>query len=128
MGAGRETVRNFPRMMMADGKVDMANATGVPIGFAVENASFPAAEDEAVGICLLGSGGVIRNDTWNTGASAGELVYVVDAGGTDGLFDQATDIDLEDGDYWTVVGVMQAVGDPDILVFPVPAFATDDGT
>ena len=51
-------------MMMADGKVDMANATGIPIGFAVEesNDGWPAAEDESIGVCLLGSGGVIRND------------------------------------------------------------------
>ena len=49
---------------------------------------------------------------------------MVDAGGTDGLFDPADEIDLEDGDHWTLVGVMQ---EEDIIIFPAPAFATDDG-
>ena len=113
-------------MMQADGKVDMANATGVPIGYAVEesNDGWPAADTESIGVCLIGSGGVIRNDGW-TGHTAGEIVYVVDAGGTDGLFDPADEIDLEDGDHWTAVGVMQ---EEDIVIFPVPAWTTDDGT
>jgi len=113
-------------MMQTDGYVDQANATGVPIGYAVEtNDTWPAtAETDLVGVCLLGSGGVIRNDGW-TGHTAGEIVYVVDAGGTDGLFDPADEIDLEDGDYWTAVGVMQ---EEDIVVFPAPTFFTDDGS
>jgi hypothetical protein len=112
-------------MMMDDGKVDMANATGIPIGFAVEetNDGWPAADTESIGVCLIGSGGVIRNDGW-TGHTAGEIVFTVDAGGTDGLFDPDDEIDLEDGDYWTAVGVML---EEDVIIFPVPAWATDDG-
>jgi len=113
-------------MMMSDGKVDMANASGVPIGFAVEesNDGWPAADTESIGVCLIGSGGTIRNDGW-TSHTAGEIVYTVDAGGTDGLFDPADEIDLEDGDFWTAVGVMQ---EEDIIIFPVPAWVTDDGS
>jgi len=113
-------------MMMADGKVDMANATGVPIGFAVEesNDGWPAADTELIGVCMIGSGGTIRNDEW-TGHTAGEIVYTQDADGTAGFFDPADEIDLEDGDYWTAVGVMQ---EEDVIIFPVPAFGTDDGT
>jgi hypothetical protein len=113
-------------MMQADGKVDMANASGYPIGFAVEesNDGWPAADTESIGVCLIGSGGVIRNDGWTT-FTAGNIVYVVDAGGTDGLFDTAGNIDLEDGDHWVPVGVMQ---EEDVIIFPVPAWATDDGT
>jgi len=113
-------------MMQTDGYVDQADATGVPIGFAVLcNDSWPAtAETDLVGVCLIGSGGVIRNDAW-TGHTAGEIVYVVDADGTAGTFDPADEIDLEDGDHWTAVGVMQ---EEDVIIFPVPAWATDDGT
>jgi len=113
--------------MQTDGKVDMANASmNTVIGFAVEetNDGWPAAEDETIGVCLLGSGGVIRNDGWAS-FTAGQLVYVVDAGGTDGLFDVSGNIDLEDGDHWTLVGVMQ---EEDIIIFPAPAFVTDDGS
>ena len=113
-------------MMQTDGYVDQADATGVPIGFAVLcNDTWPAtAETDLVGVCLIGSGGVIRNDDW-TGHTAGEIVYVVDADGTAGTFDPADEIDLEDGDHWTAVGVMQ---EEDVIIFPVPAWATDDGT
>jgi len=113
-------------MMMPDGKVDMANATGIPIGFAVEesNDGWPAADTESIGVCMIGSGGTIRNDEW-TGHTAGEIVYTQDADGTAGFFDPADEIDLEDGDHWTAVGVMQ---EEDVIVFPVPAWTTDDGS
>jgi hypothetical protein len=120
-----EAVKEFDLVILAtDGKWDMANADdGVsPIGIAVgaPDDGFPAADTEELYVCLLGAGGVIRNDGW-TGHTAGEIVYMSE---TDGLFDPADEIDLEDGDAWVAVGQMQ---EEDIFIFPVPAWATDDG-
>ncbi len=126
-----EAVKQFDVVTLAaDGKWDMANADNaaeIPYGIAVYEGGdgWPAADGEELYVCAISAPGSIRNDGWNTGASAGEDVFLSK---TDGLFDQASDIDLDDGEVWTKIGVMQSVGDPDILILGVPDGVTDDGT